>query len=153
MQAINLTPAIMLALAMVSVFEHFGALSAARQSLTPILKPLLGISGICALAMVASWQSTDGGGSMTRELCEAGEISEDEKAIFIMYQFSGAAPLINYMGTAATMFALTLADGSFAISVPLIIPFVLLMVLKFFGAALFRFYLKWDNKRTAAKMA
>ena len=35
--------------------------------MTPLLRPLMGIPGICGLALVASLQSTDTGASMTKE--------------------------------------------------------------------------------------
>ena len=59
--ALTLVPTVMFALAMITVCDHYGALAAARQLLTPILRPLMGIPGSCSLALIASLQSTDGG--------------------------------------------------------------------------------------------
>ena len=61
MFALSLVPTVMFALAMITVFEHYGALKAARKILTPVLRPLIGIPGSAALALIASMQSTDGG--------------------------------------------------------------------------------------------
>lgn len=43
MFALALVPTIMLATAMIAVFEHYGALNAAERLLNPILRPLLGL--------------------------------------------------------------------------------------------------------------
>ena len=45
MFALTLVPTVMFALAMITVFDHYGALKAARQMLTPILRPLIGVPG------------------------------------------------------------------------------------------------------------
>lgn len=58
MFALSLVPTVMFALAMITVFEHYGALKAARKILTPVLRPLIGIPGSAALALIASMQST-----------------------------------------------------------------------------------------------
>lgn len=44
--------------------------------MTPILKPLLGIPGICSLALIANLQNTDAAAGMTKELAQEGEITE-----------------------------------------------------------------------------
>ena len=60
MFALTLVPTVMFALAMITVFEYYGALRAARRLLTPVLRPLLGLPGSATLALIASLQSTDG---------------------------------------------------------------------------------------------
>ena len=65
MFALTLVPTVMFALAMITVFDHYGALKAARQMLTPILRPLIGVPGGAGLALIASLQSTDGGAALT----------------------------------------------------------------------------------------
>lgn len=144
---LTLIPTVMFALAIVAVVEYLGALDAARQLLTPILKPLLGIPGSTGLALIASLQSTDAGAGMTKALYDTDEITNDERTIFAAFQFSAGGTITNYFATGAALFALTVADGSMAITVPLIIPFVLMLILKVFGANLMRFYLKADSKK------
>ena len=56
MFALTLVPTVMFALAMITVFDHFGALKACRQILTPILRPLIGVPGGAGLALIASLQ-------------------------------------------------------------------------------------------------
>lgn len=140
--ALNLIPTVMFALAIVAVVEYLGALDAARQLLTPLLKPLLGIPGSAGLALIASLQSTDAGAGMTKLLYDEKEITNEERSIFAAFQFTAGGTITNYFATGAALFALANADGSMAITVPLIIPFVVIMIFKVVGANLMRFYLK-----------
>ncbi len=80
--ALGLIPAVMFALGMINVLEHYGALRAARKLLTPLLRPLMGIPGSTGLAMIGSLQSTDVGASLTRVLADEGQITEKEKNNF-----------------------------------------------------------------------
>lgn len=79
--ALGLIPAVMFALGMINVLEHYGALRAARKLLTPLLRPLLGIPGTTGLALIGSLQSTDVGASLTRNLSDEGQISEKERCL------------------------------------------------------------------------
>ena len=131
--ALTLVPAVMLALGGVKVVEHLDGLRAAQKLLTPLLMPLLGIPGICGLTLIASLQSTDAGASMTAELFQDGMIDEKQKTIFASFQFSAGATLTNYLSSCAALFPF--------LSVPIIIPLVVVFVCKFFGANLTRIYL------------
>ena len=131
--ALTLVPAVMLALGVVKVVEHLDGLRAAQKLLTPLLMPLLGIPGICGLTLIASLQSTDAGASMTAELFQDGMIDENQKTIFASFQFSAGATLTNYLSSCAALFPF--------LSVPIIIPLVVVFVFKFFGANLTRIYL------------
>lgn len=144
--AFNLIPTVMFALAIVAIVEYFGALEAARQLMTPLLKPLLGIPGVAGLALIASLQSTDAGAGMTKMLYDQGEITNDERSIFAAFQFTAGGTITNYFATGAALFALANADGSMAITTPLILPFIVVMLFKVFGANLMRFYLKATSK-------
>lgn len=73
MFALTLVPTVMFALAMITVFDHYGALKAARQMLTPILRPLIGVPGGAGLALIASLQSTDGGAALFTLLAADGK--------------------------------------------------------------------------------
>lgn len=79
--AFGLIPAVMFALGMINVLEHYGALRAARKLLTPLLRPLMGIPGSTGLAMIGSLQSTDVGASLTRVLADEGQITERHGAV------------------------------------------------------------------------
>jgi nucleoside recognition membrane protein YjiH len=130
--ALGLIPAVMLALGVVEVVDHLGGLRAAQKMLTPILKPILGIPGIAGLALVTSLQSTDAGAGMTRMLRESDCVTEKEKTIFAAFQFSAGGTIVNYLSSGAALFSI--------MSVPIIIPLILMFVLKIVGANIMRFY-------------
>ena len=115
MFALSLVPTVMFALAMITVFEHYGALKAARKILTPVLRPLIGIPGSAALALIASMQSTDGGAALTRQLKDAGELTESETNTFAAFQMTADAPITNFFSSGAVLFTL----GTLAVPVSL----------------------------------
>ena len=51
--ALELAPSVILSLGIISITDGLGGLRAAQQLMTPVLKPLLGIPGICSLALIA----------------------------------------------------------------------------------------------------
>lgn len=53
--------------------------------MTPILRPLLGVPGICSLALIANLQNTDAAAGMTKELTDDGAITDHERAIFATF--------------------------------------------------------------------
>ena len=91
-----------------------GALKAARKILTPVLRPLIGIPGSAALALIASMQSTDGGAALTRQLKDAGELTESETNTF-----AADAPITNFFSSGAVLFTRVAADGTLAVPVSL----------------------------------
>ena len=132
--AIGLIPAVMLALGVVEVVDHLGGLKAGQKILTPILRPLLGIPGIAGLALVTSLQSTDAGAGMTRMLREQNFLTEKEKTVFCAFQFSAGGTVTNYLSTGAALFPF--------LTVPIILPLLVIFVMKFVGANIMRLYLK-----------
>lgn len=138
MFALGLVPTVMLALGIVEVVDHLGGLKAAQKLLTPILRPLLGIPGIAGLALVSSMQSTDAGGGMTRALKEEGHINEKERTIFAAFQFSAGGTITNYLSIGSAVFAF--------ITVPIILPLMVMFAFKIFGANLMRLYLQFVVK-------
>ena len=136
----GLLPSVMLALGMVEIVDHLGGLKAAEKLLTPILRPLLGIPGVAGLAMVTSFQSTDAGAGMTRMLRETGCITENEKTVFCAFQFSAGGTVTNYLASGAALFSF--------VTVPIVLPLVLIFILKIFGANLVRLYLNRFEKES-----
>lgn len=143
----SLLPSVMLAIGVVNVVEYLGALDAAKHLLTPILRPILGLPGSAALTLIASLQSTDAGGSMTKMLYDSGDINEEQKTVFAAFQFSAGAPITNYFAIGAGLFALTNADKTQAITVPMLVPLIIIFALKIFGANLIRFYFKSKSNK------
>ena len=111
--------------------------------MTPILRPLLGIPGICSLALIANLQNTDAAAGMTKEMAEEGVINEEERAIFAMYQTSGSAIITNYFSSAAALFT--------TITVPVITPLAVILVFKFIGANLLRLWIAQIESRQAGR--
>ena len=72
--ALSLIPSVMLAMGLIEVLAHYGALRAAQVLMTPLLKPLLGLPGFTALAMITDLQSTDGGAALTRGMYDSGQL-------------------------------------------------------------------------------
>jgi nucleoside recognition membrane protein YjiH len=131
--AFGLVPAVMLALGVVEIIDHLGGLKAGQKLLTPILRPVLGIPGIAGLALVTSLQSTDAGAGMTKMLRESGFMDEKEKTVFCAFQFSAGGTITNYLSSGAALFGF--------LTVPIILPLVVIFVMKIFGANVMRFYL------------
>ncbi|HEY8346383.1 MAG TPA: nucleoside recognition domain-containing protein [Symbiobacteriaceae bacterium] len=140
--SLELMPAVILALGIIRVVEGFGGLEAARQLLTPLLRPLLGIPGAAGLALVASLQSTDAGAVMTKQLVESRQLTDDERTVFATWQMSADATITNYFSSGAALFAFLL--------VPIVIPLLVMFVFKFVGATLMRLYLRRVGGRRAA---
>ena len=51
--ALSLIPSVMLAIGVVDVLDHYGALSAAQKLMTPLFKPLMDVPGLVGLPMPA----------------------------------------------------------------------------------------------------
>ncbi|WP_342005429.1 nucleoside recognition domain-containing protein [Citrobacter sedlakii] len=151
--ALGLIPAVMFALGMINVLEHYGALRAARRLLTPLLRPLLGIPGNTGLAMIGSLQSTDVGASLTRNLSDEGQITEKEKDIFAMFQFSAGAMITNFFSSGAILFTLMAMDGTPAVPTSIGVCIMVMFVMKIFGANLMRLILTFCGKKAPAVTA
>lgn len=144
--ALSLAPTVMFALACIAVLEHYGALRAAHRLLTPVMRPLVGIPGMCCLAFISSLQTTDGGAAMPRQLKDSGELSEDEADIFAMLQLSADATLANFMGSGLILLNLVSPAGE-SVPVTLGLCIIVTFVMKFFGANLARFIFAFQKKK------
>ena len=144
--AFGLIPGVMLAIGAVAVAEYFGAIKASQKLLTPLLRPLLGIPGSSGLAMITSLQSTDASATMTKVLKDDGDLTEDQASVFSAWMFSADGTITNFFSTGAALWALTNVDGSPAIRISMMIPFILILIMKFFGANIVRFFLNRKNK-------
>ena len=154
MFALTLVPTTLLAMGIIAVLEHYGALEAMRRLLQRILRPLMGIPGDTGLAMIASFQSTDAGAALTRALYDQGQINAREREIFCMFQFSAGATITNFLGSGAALLALTsvAADGTTqGVPTTIGICFAVLFLFKFFGANLMRLYLNFADRKTPAQ--
>lgn len=69
----------MLAIGVVDVLDHYGALSAAQKLMTPLFKPLMDVPGLVGLALITDLQSTDAGAALTKELYDDGLIDKENR--------------------------------------------------------------------------
>lgn len=143
--ALELAPSVILSLGIISITDGLGGLRAAQKLMTPVLKPLLGIPGICSLALIANLQNTDAAAGMTKELAQEGEITERDKVIFATYQTSGSAIITNYFSSGAAVFAF--------LGTSVIVPLAVILVFKFVGANLLRVWINVEERRQTTQGA
>lgn len=106
MAGFNLIPAVMFFCGLLGVFEQLGAFKASDVLFRPLLRPLLGIPGKCGIAFISSFTGSDVAAVMTRELYEDGEITDDERTIFVAYQYAGSACINNTITGGAPLVAI-----------------------------------------------
>lgn len=132
--AITLMPLVAFAFGLIQLAQDLGAMEAAERVFKYILRPLYGIPGVCGIAYVASFTSSDVGALMTRDLCENGLITEEERIIFIAYQYPATAVIGNTISTQAALLPVIVVSSGVAI--------VVLWVCKTIGANIVRLALK-----------
>ena len=137
--ALSLVPGVMLALGLLEVLSHYGALRAAQQLMTPLLRPILGVPGNTGLALITDLQSTDAGAALTKGLADTGLITKQNLVVMCAWQYAGAGLINNYFSIASALFA--------AFLVPVWLPLVIMFALKFVGGALTRFVLMTVYKK------
>ena len=135
MFALTLFPTLMFALGCIQVAESMGALIAAEKVFRPILKPFMGIPGATGLAFVSSFTSSDVGAVMTKGLAEEKMMTDDERTIFVAYQYAGSAVVTNTFGTGAALLPISVLPVGIIIGI--------IFIVKVIGANIVRFYLKW----------
>lgn len=136
---ITLIPTTMLALGMIQVAESLGALLAAEKLFRPILRPLMGIPGVTGLAFVSSFTSSDVGSVMTKGLYEEGHITDDERTVFVSYQYAGSASVTNTLGAGASLLPISV--------LPVGIVIAIIVFVKILGANFMRIFLKTQAKK------
>lgn len=139
MVAISLIPMTAFATALIDVCQSLGAMKAAEILFRPLLKPLYGIPGICGIAFVASFTSSDLGAIMTKQLFQDGLITDDERTVFVSYQYAGTAVIGNTISTQAPLLPISLLALGPVIGV--------LFICKTIGANIVRLILMLNNKK------
>lgn len=136
---LTLIPTVCLAVGLIDLVEHFGGLYAAAKLFTPLLRPLFGIPGTAGLAFVSSFSSSDIGAFMTKQLVDNGHMTDDERTIFVAYQYAGSAVILNTFGTQAALLPIVVLPAG-----PIIVA---LWICKVIGANLVRLVIKTRNKK------
>jgi len=109
--------------AFIGCVEHLGGLKAAQKLLTPVLRFIMGIPGVCAIAMILNWQSSDASAAEARRLEENGMITKKEKERLVAYEFvtaaaigvffSNGAPLLPYLTCSTGVMLLIILANKF----------------------------------------
>lgn len=120
-----------------------GAMEAARRIFSPILKPVWGFSGTAGVAFIASFTSSDITAVMTKKLYEEGKLTDDERTIFVSYQYASSAVIGNVISTQAPLLPIILY--------PMGAVIVILVVFKLFGSTCMRLWIKHTNQKEARK--
>lgn len=142
--ALTLIPTVCLAVGLVDVVESLGAMKAAARLFHPVLRPLMGIPGITGIAFVSSFTSSDVASFMTRELYDNGHITDDERSIFVAWQYAGSAVILNTINTQAPLLPIVV----FALG-----PILLVEIFcKLLGANLMRLLIWFRNKKDGNKI-
>lgn len=128
--SLSLIPGVMLAMGLIEVLSHYGALRAAQVLLTPLLKPLLGVPGYTALALITDLQSTDGGAAITRALYDEKRVNTRGLITICAWQYAGAGCISNYYSTVSALFLM--------FTCPVWVPVIIILCLKFLGGILVR---------------
>lgn len=141
MFTLTLIPTVMLALGLIQACEAMGALGAAEKFFRTFIRPFMGIPGVAGLAFVSSFTSSDVGSVMTRELVDEGKMTDDERTVFVAYQYAGSATVTNTFSTGAPLLTISL--------LPVGIIILLIFIVKVIGANLVRLYLKAYRRKNA----
>ncbi len=135
----TLIPTVCLAVGLINVVESCGGLMAAEKLFRPLLRPLLGIPGVAGISFIASFTSSDIAAFMTKGLVEDGLMTDEERAVYVAYQYAGSAVIMNTINTQAPLLPIALMALG---------PIILLeMVCKIFGANLLRLYIALQRKK------
>ncbi|MGL5347614.1 MAG: hypothetical protein ACRDA3_09700 [Peptostreptococcaceae bacterium] len=139
MIGLTLIPGVMFCRGLVAVVQELGGLQAAGVLFRPILRPLLGIPGTAGLAFVSSFTGSDIAALLTRDLHDDGYITDDERTVFVAYQYAASAIIDNTINAGAPLAAISpLAVG----------PIILIEIIsKIFGANIVRLVIKISNSK------
>lgn len=137
--ALGLIPGICLAVGTVDVVTELNGMKAAAKLFNPILKPLMGLNGHCGATLVASLNSSDVGSVMTRQLYEDGLITDDQRTIFVAYQYPASAIVFNVINSCGILLPI--------IPISLGLAIVIIFVTKVIGANIVRAYLALTRKK------
>lgn len=137
--ALTILPSVVFAVGLIETLQSFGAFDAAERLFTPILRPILGIPGTAGIAFISSFTSSDVASIMTKELFDDKHISDDERSVFVAYQYTASAVILNTINTQAVLLPIVVW--------PIGLIIIFLVVMKLLGANLVRLYLKiFKNK-------
>ena len=137
--ALTLIPTVCLAVGFIDVVESLGAMKAAVKLFNPLLRPVMGIPGTAGIAFVSSFTSSDIAAFMTKQLHLNNQITEDERTIFVSYQYAGSAVVLNTISTQAPLLPIALMALG-----PIL---VILIFCKLLGANIIRILIQFNRAK------
>ena len=132
MQSVSIAPVMIFSVAFIGCVQYLGGLRAAQKLLTPLLRPLMGVPGVCGLAMILNWQSSDASAAIARQLYESGQITSRERDRLVAYQFITAATIGVFFSNGAILMPY------FACSTGIVL--LVIMAMKFLAGNLMRLW-------------
>lgn len=140
---LTLIPTIMLFSGLLEVFKELGVFEACKKLFQPILKPVLGIPGDAGIAFISSFTGSDVAAVMTKELTEEGKLTDEERTVFVAFQYAGSGPITNTIALGAPMLAISPLSAGVIILVEI--------VCKIIGANFVRLVLKLKGRKKVEK--
>ncbi|MBV7271439.1 hypothetical protein I6U48_00700 [Clostridium sp. PL3] len=137
--ALTLIPSVMFAMGLINVAEATGAFKAAEKLFTPLLRPILGVPGSAGLAFVSSFTSSDVCAVLTKELAEEKLITDNERTIFVSFQYAASAVIMNTITCGAPLIPISKLSIGIILAIQIIV--------KIFGANIVRFVLYYTAKK------
>lgn len=131
---LGLIPSIMITCGILNVLQFWNTDKAAQRLFSAPVRFLTGLPGITTVAMFISLQSSDAGAMATKELHNSGAITDNERDILAMWQFSSSGTLINVYSNGLALLPIIVTP----------IGNILLVIIgaKFLGANLMRLTLR-----------
>lgn len=135
--SLTFAPAIMLAFGVIEIYNDFKGIDAAQKLFSPLLRPIFGLPGTSALAMISSITSSDAGAGITKSLYDNKHLSYSHLVILTTFMFSAPSIFVNLYALGAPLNAY--------LKIPIYVPLVVMLVMKVFGTILCRLYVKFKN--------
>ncbi len=131
---LGLIPSIMITCGILNVLQLWNTDKAAQRLFSAPVRFLTGLPGITSAAMFISPQSSDAGAMATKELHNSGAITDNERDVLAMWQFSSSGTLINIYSNGLALLPI--------IVTPIGNILLIIIAAKFLGANLMRLTLR-----------
>lgn len=137
--ALTIGPGIALAFGIIEIYNVYGGAKAAEKLFGPIMKFLLGLPGGAVLALISNLTASDAAAGIARNLHDNGMITRKQNLVITAFMYPGAAILVNYY-ILSPMVAHVMGD------IPLILPLVVIICMKFVAATIMRVFVSFKMK-------
>lgn len=142
MGVFQIAPGIIVAFGIIELYNTYGGAAAAEFLFGKIIRRLMGVPGGAVPAFVANLTSSDASAGILRTLVDAKAITREELIVSTSFCFSAASPLVNFYMMLALVFPY--------LEIPLFVPLLVIIIMKFVGALILRAYFALTKKKEAA---